>query len=212
MSLTARLATVAVAMLSVAATGNAVSFSFAGNFNHDNDVQLFDLGLLSASTITLQTWSYGGGIDAQGDPVLPGGFEIALQIFDTPTGQALGGPFLPGTASCPPNNPDPARLDSCQDVFGQILLPAGNYIVALTQFDNLALGNLSDGFFYVDVIRDPNFNNGFNFAGLQGTSAWELDILGVDSAAPAPEPASALLIAGAVLLAGIGAQRRRIHL
>ena len=211
MRITSRFATVALAMLSAAITGNAVSFSFAGNFNHDNDVQLFHFGLLSASTITLQTWSYGGGINAEGDPVLPGGFRIALQVFDAPTGQALGVSFLPGTAACPPNNPDPARLDSCLDVFGQLSLSAGNYIVALTQFENLALGNLSDGFFYVDVVPDPNFNNGFNFAGLPGTSAWELDILGVDSAAPAPEPASALLIAGAVL-AGIGARRRRIRL
>src|SRR5215510_1785780 len=95
----ARLGTIGIAILGIAASANADTFSFQGNFIHDNDVQLLHFGLLTDQTVTLQTWSYGGGINAQGDTVLPGGFQVALQIFDAPTGQAMSGGFLPGSAT-----------------------------------------------------------------------------------------------------------------
>src|SRR5262245_47355952 len=104
-----RLGTIGIAILGIAASAHADTFSFQGNFVHDNDVQIFRFGLLTDQTVTLQTWSYGGGTDAQGNTILPGGFQIALQVFDAPTGQAMSGGFLPGSATCPPNNPDPGR-------------------------------------------------------------------------------------------------------
>jgi hypothetical protein len=84
-------------------------------------------------------------------------------------------------------------------------------LLALTQSANDPQGDLSAGFFYVDVIPDPDFNAGFvGTLGLQGTSAWAVDITAVDTAA-APEPASALLAAAGLLVAGIGARRRRFR-
>jgi hypothetical protein len=214
MNITTRLATVAVALLYFTNSGLANTFSFVGNFVHDNDVQFFHFGLLADSTVSLETWSFGGGVNAQGDTILAGGFLPALQVYDAVTGLAMSGPIFPGTATCPPHNADPNRLNSCQDAFGSLSLVTGDYIVALTQWENLPLGNLADGFFYVDIVPDPAFNGGFTFFGLPGTSAWALDILSVDSASAVtaiPEPGSAVLACAGVLIAGIGARRRRVR-
>jgi hypothetical protein len=138
--------------------------------------------------------------------ILPGGFESTLQIFASPSGLAIGGPILPGPdPTCGPRNPDPNRLNFCFDAYAQVFLTAGDYEVALTQSPNTANGNLGDGFLY---DADPNFNNGFvGTFGLQGDSHWALDITGT-SPAVVPEPRSALLVASAFLLVGLGVHKR----
>jgi hypothetical protein len=210
-----KLKIVALALAAFSGSAGAAQFSFTGVFANDNDVQLFNFALSSSATITLQTFGYGGGTNAALQTILPGGFEPVLQVYASPSGIAQGGPLLPGNDNppCTPRNPDPNRLDSCLDVYGQLSLGAGDYVLALTQHANVSLGDLSDGFFYVDVVNDPNFNNSFHGdSGLPGDGHWALDILGVDSASPVgavPEPSTAALTAIAVLLAGFGA--RRIH-
>jgi len=191
------------------------TFSFQGDFAHDNDVQQFNFTLLSPGTITLRTFGFGGGVNGAGDTVLAGGFESVLQVYDS-LGTAQGGPLLPGPDPlCGPRNPDPARANFCQDAFGQISLGAGNFVLALTQAANLPNGNLSDGFFYVDSVPDPNFNNGFvGTLGFQGDSHFAVDISGVDAAAPVagvPEPSSILLGASALLALAIRARRLCAH-
>ena len=208
--------TVAVlALTALPGSLQANSFSFTGTFTNDNDVQLFVFTLSSSTTVTLQTFGYGGGTNSALQVILPGGFEPVLQVYAFPSGIAASGPLLPGNNDppCAPLNRDPNRLNSCLDVYGQLSLLPGNYLVSLTQHANDPLGNLSDGFFYVDVLPDPTFNQGFHGdSGLPGDNHWALDILGVDTASQVgavPEPASALLVAGAVLIAGIGTARRR---
>ena len=65
-----------------AASGAAGQFSFAGSFTNDNDVQFFTFSLFSPNTVTLQTWGYGGGTNAAGQSIAPGGFESILQVYD----------------------------------------------------------------------------------------------------------------------------------
>ncbi len=48
----ARLGTIGIAILGIAASANADTFSFQGNFIHDNDVQLLHFGLLTAGLCT----------------------------------------------------------------------------------------------------------------------------------------------------------------
>src|ERR1700730_6185935 len=98
------------------------SFSFLGNFVHDNDVQLFTFSLVSDATVTVQTLGFGGsaalpgGMNAAGQTVVPGGFESVLQIYQAFTGTAVGGPIQPGPDPvCSPRSPDPGRLGFCQD-------------------------------------------------------------------------------------------------
>jgi hypothetical protein len=92
-----------------------------------------------------------------------------------------------------------------------LALPAGDFLLALTQNANAPLGNLSDGFFYTTAVPDPAFNNHFvGTFGFQRDAHWSVDLLGVDAASPvsaAPEPASAALIGTALLLAGLGRRR-----
>ncbi len=136
---------------------------------NDNDVQRFNFDVLVNTTVTLQTFGYGGGTNANGDVIPSGGFESTLQIFAIPSGLAVGGSILPGPdPTCGPRTPDPTRLNFCFDVYAQVFLTAGNYEVALTQSPNVANGNLGDGFLY---DADPNFNNGFvGTLGFQGSS------------------------------------------
>jgi len=199
------------------AAGVAASFSFIGNFVNDNDVQLFSFTLLNPGTVTVQTWGYGGGTNAAGMPIAPGGFESTLSIFNAPSGTAAGGPFDPGGTPCAPRNIDPnlLPLTLCLDAYGQAALPAGNYFLSLTQSPNEPVsGDLGDGFFFTDAVPDPNFNNHFvGTLGLQRDSHWAVDILSVDAASQiggtTPEPASAALVAGAMVLAGFW--RRRLN-
>jgi hypothetical protein len=195
-------------MLAVASGGVATAgvFSFGGTFAKDNDVQLFSFGLTAASTVTLQTFGYGGGTNGNGQNISAGGFESVLGVFDA-AGTAVSGPIQPGPfAGCTADNL------FCLDAFGQLSLGPGMYIVSLTQSPNDPLGNLSDGFFYVDAVPDPNFNNGFvGTFGRQRNGNWALDIAGVDSASQqtgVPEPGSALLAAAALAVAIIGSRKR----
>jgi len=191
----------------------AGQFSFTGIFLNDNDLQLFTFSLAAPGTVTLQTLGYGGGTNAAGDTIPAGGFEPVLGLFDS-LGTAISGPIQPGPdPTCPPRNPDPARFNFCQDAFAQFSLPAGSYIVSLTQSQNDPLGNLGDGFFYTTVLPDPNFNNGFvGSFGFPGNGSWALDIIGADAATEAgavPEPDTFILAAGAVLAMAVTRKRAR---
>jgi hypothetical protein len=187
-------------------SASATTFSYAGNFGNDNDVQTFNVNLLFDTTVTLQTFGYGGGTNGNGAVIPSGGFESILQVFAMPSGLAVGGSILPGPdPTCGLRTPDPNRLNFCFDAYTQLFLTAGDYLVALAQNPNTANGNLADGFLY---DADPNFNNGFvGTFGFQGGNQWALDIT-VGPAAP--EPRSALLAASAFLLVGL-VVRRRVH-
>jgi hypothetical protein len=201
--------------------GLAGTFSFVGTFTHDNDVQFFNFSLLSGGTVTLQTLGYGGsanntgGTNAAGQVILRGGFEPILQVFNAATGNLEGSPFQGTGGPCGLLTPDPTRDNTCLDVFAQIALAAGNYILALTQNANLANGpNLSDGFFFVDTVPDPNFNNGFvgPTTTLPGNGHWAVDILGADRASipgSVPEPASVVSTGAALAMLGLIVQKIR---
>ena len=204
----------AVLLTGVTAPLVAGKFSFAGTFTNDSDIQLFSFNLLAGTTVTLQTFSYGGGNNSAGNTILPGGIEPTLQVFDFPSGAINGGSILPGeVGNCGPRNTDPNRaLHLCRDDFAQVFLAAGTYVLALTENPNVANGsNLSDGFF---ADADPTTFNQNHFAdvlGQPGDGHWALDILAVDGASPlvgTPEPGSALLAVSAFFLAGLGFRRR----
>jgi hypothetical protein len=191
-----------IATLTFAGLGTASSLSFTGTFALDNDVQLFTFDMTVAGTVTFQTFGYGGGTNALGQVIAAGGFEPVLGVFDS-LGVAQTGPLQPGpNPTCSPRNPDPARANFCQDVYAQLVLPVGSYIVSLSQYPNVPLGNLSAGFFYVDSNPNPNFNGGFTGSfGFPGNGNWALDISGVNNGSVgAPEPGSILLAGGALLI------------
>ena len=192
----------AASMLALAAfaTGaHATDLSFTGSFSHDNDVQRFTFTVGSTSSVTLRSWSYAGGVNAQGDTIARGGFDPILSLFDA-AGAKL---YEQDDAGCTDVDGD-AVTGRCYDVKYTNGLAAGTYTVTIQQFNNFAAGsNLAAGFAH-DGVADQNFRNGFvDASGDKRDAHWAFDILNVDTAVvtppgKVPEPASLALL-------GIGA-------
>ena len=106
--------------------------------------------------------------------------------------------------------PDPIS-GFCLDAFIQSPLLAGSYTLVITEWNNSALGTLSDGF---QQTGNGNFTGAFGcgsgafclFDGTQRNSNWALDISGTD----VPEPTPAFLMAPVVLaMLRVRVRRRR---
>lgn len=197
----------------------AASFSFTGNFTQDDNVQLFNFTVGSQSDVTFRTWSYAGGVNAAGATIARGGFDPILAVFAS-TGLLLG------------TNDDgggnvPVDLSGQRyDTFFTINLVAGNYTVAVMQYNNFAVGpNLANGFVragqgnftpaYVGAscsatqFCDVSGSNAFN----ERDGHWAFDILNVADAVPVPsdsvpEPSTAALIGLGALVLGTVFRRR----
>jgi hypothetical protein len=188
----------------------SASFSFTGSFAQDNSVGLYPFTLNAPASVTLETWSYGGGTDATGQSVPKGGFETDLALFSGSGGFVN---YVLAGSGCPPGNTD-AGL--CGDSLLTQSLPAGRYTVAVTEYFNIPNGNLSAGFLedLAGNFTGPDFcgtTGGFFDTGCnKRTGNFELDIVGATTAAAVPEPASILLFGSAVVVvAAVGVRRRR---
>lgn len=180
----------------------ASDLSFVGNFTTADDVQLFNLVVGAPSTVTLRTWSYAGGTNAQGDTIARGGFDPILALFDS-SGARInqnddGGALVP------------ADLITGQhyDTYLGSLLNAGAYAVSVMAYSNFSRGpTLADGFFGGGSFTDATGN--------ARDTHWAFDVLNVDSASVVspppgvPEPASwAMMITGLGAVGGILRRRR----
>lgn len=151
---------------------SAADLSFTGTFSTDDDVQTFNFTITTASTVTLRTWSYAGGTNANGDVINAGGFDPILALFDS-SGELID---QNDDGSSSHVAADPVTNEHW-DTYLQVDLTAGTYTVAVMQYSNFANG--------------PNISNGFSGSGTTGfvddsgdtrTNEWAFDILNVDSA------------------------------
>ncbi|MEO0869671.1 MAG: DVUA0089 family protein, partial [Cyanobacteria bacterium J06642_11] len=187
-----------VTTLGLGGTAAAADLSFRGTFTQDNDVHLFDFNVADTSTVTLRTYSYGGGTQADGTFITAGGFDPTLSLFDG-TGRYINVNDDDESTTVAADPSTGLRYDSLLEV----VLNAGKYTLALTQHYNFAMGqNLADGF---SQAGNSNFTSNFvrctthqlfcDFTGDIRTNQWAFDALGVQplNAAdkdkpPAPEP------------------------
>ncbi len=199
-----------VLIAAAGAVASAASFSFTGSFVTDDESRFFSFTLPSPETVTLRTYSYAGGMNGMGTVSIRGGFDPILSLF-TGTGTLI-------------NQNDDGDLNVSPDpVTGQYFdsyihttLAAGTYTVALTQYENFAIGpNLSYGF---SRTGQASFTAAFGcsagkFCDLTGdnrTANWEFDVSGASSAVDltaVPEPVTPMLLA--LGLTGLGLLRRR---
>ncbi len=213
---------VGMMLLTGKALAAPLNFSFAGTFDVDNDVQLFNFTLDGASTVYLVSYAYGGGTQANGAEHAQGGMDTIVTLFDS-TGafvtqnddglstcfggaEALG----PGIDAGNTDTITGTRSDPCLSR----VLAAGDYTVAVSQYDNFANApNLTDGF---QEDGQGNFTGAFrcsndSFCDLSGdnrTNVWAYDILNVSAAdVVVPVPAAAWLFGSALL--GLGVVKRK---
>jgi hypothetical protein len=170
----------------------ASNLSFTGNFTHDDDLQLIYFTVDATSPVSFQTLSYAGGTNAASASIAPGGFDPTLSLFKY-SGDKLqlganddGGCGLVGSDG-----------GACLDSFLSAgPLTPGNYVLALTESPNSALGpTLADGF---ALSGSGDFSCPM-FIGTPGPfcdstlrqrdSHWAVDILGADSASLGAPPA-----------------------
>ncbi|MDQ2834908.1 MAG: DVUA0089 family protein [Acidobacteriota bacterium] len=180
------------------ATAKADGVTYTGTFAADNSIATFNLNPNSATDYTFYTTSYGGGANANGMSVsLPGGFVPVLTLFSATTGNVLG--FGGGDAMCHGSSSADPSTGLCEDAsFSEVLGP-GSYVLDLTEFPNVANGNLSDGFLF---SGSPNATG--DVCGVSGGTFLQSDLApcvqrnnsyAVNiSASPVPEPATWLLV------------------
>src|SRR6266852_9642865 len=58
------------------------SFSFTGTFATDDQLKQFTFNLSGTSTVTLRTWSYAGGTNANAGVIPRGGFDPWLSLYN----------------------------------------------------------------------------------------------------------------------------------
>jgi hypothetical protein len=150
-----------------AEVARADTFSFTGTLAAPESVQFYSLDLSTSETVTLQTYGFGGGTNAAGTPISPGGTDPFLAIFSgtgsgatiltdaslNPFGTSLDVSNYPSFAGCPPAGaPTIGGSAQCGDVAMNLpSLAAGIYTVVLADgeyqanaiFDN---GTLGEGF------------------------------------------------------------------
>lgn len=166
----------------------AANLSFTGNFANDADVRFFDFSIAAnSSSVLIKTFSLNGGANAAGVAIAGGGFDPYLSIWDKITGDWVFDTFSK-------NDGDEAVISG--GLYGTLL--AGDYILALTQNDNIAFGsNLSEGFAADYALTSFVPGMPFTSHGGGGSGHWALDILNVNAPPvdiPTPETLPLALI------------------
>jgi hypothetical protein len=208
--------------IGVATAGN---FSFTGIFTQDDQLELFQFTAPSASLV-VRTWGYAGGTNANGQLILPGGFDPILSVFDA-TGGLLSSSVLVDTNNNGAGvDADPTTGNAYDSLLAlNSLSPGGTYVLVLSQNDNIPNNSTyGDGFSQTGA---GNFTAGeFGCGGSapfcespfvpQRNGNWAVDISGVRDAvditnnggAATPEPSSMLLLCTA--LTSLVLLRRRV--
>jgi hypothetical protein len=175
-----------IAAASFPSTATAADFSFTGSFVTDDAKVAFTFDLATASTVTIQSFGYLGGVNAAGQTIAAGGFDDVFSLYDSASQNVI-----------------------ISDDSFTIALKSGSYKLFLTQYDNFGPANLTLPFIFEG---QPNFAGGFvDFNGSQRTGNWALDITGVTTASAVPEASTwGLMLVGFGMAGSALRARRRV--
>ena len=142
-----------------------------------NDTHAYTFAVAATSTVTIQSYGYGGssgapgGMNLAGAVIPAGGFDPYFSLF-TGTGPLATFVASNDDGACPPATPDGGL---CGDSTLSLSLSAGTYTLVVAAFDNMSLaenlgsGTLSDGFSGLgnyDPLRTSNYAIDINGNGL----------------------------------------------
>src|SRR5262245_45134127 len=177
--------------------GGTVSFS--GNFTFDDDIAIFYYNVANTGSVTIETTSYTGG-----------GFVPVLSVFTADGTLWLYDEGYSGNREASIIYPS---------------LGGVNYIVTLTEWDNLPQSKLAAGFTqqgagnFTGVANDPLGTGAFVMPGPDYRSSfWSVDFMSADptfsvtQAVPGPSTAILGLAGGLWIAARVRARRQKLHL
>jgi len=182
----------------------AADFSFSGAFQQDDERRNFTVTLSKSAVISVRTLSFGGGPNAAGAVVTPGGFDPTLSIFNG-SGSLVA---VNRDAGCGSASREPIT-SYCWDSRIDASLTPGTYQVVLTESENLPLGPtvsipfVYDGTGNFTASPSGSPSNGFwDYSLHRRTGSFSLDIRNVDSASLGFVPHVTALTNSASNLAG----------
>lgn len=156
--------------LAFACLGHASSLPATGVFSADNSFVESTFSLTAASNFSAATTSYATG-----------GFVPVLTLFNDTTGMVID-----------------SNGSAVSDAMLSDVLSAGTYDLFLTEFPNVAVGNLGDGFLFAGVpdITGQLYDGGTgmfidDISGQQRTNSFAVS---ASTTAVTPEPSSLLLM------------------
>ena len=124
----------------------AASTSITQVLTDPNSVYTTTFTLASFSDVTIQTWGYAGGTNANGTVIPAGGFDPAVALFQG-TGSAATIYDFDDDGSCPPGNVDAVSGQCLDSTLVEIALAPGTYTLVLMASPNAPVGpTLGDGF------------------------------------------------------------------
>lgn len=194
--------------------------SYTGTLATPEDTFTTVFTLASSSTVTLQTWGFGGGTNANGQVIPAGGFDPLLALFSGTGNGALilvdgfGNPI--GTsdvltnygpyAGCPPAGTVNIGGTVCGDITMSVTLGPGTYTVLLSDGSYIPLAVnpgppiavlLGQGFF---DLTGGAFQTCNGNTCVTDTGNWAFDLTTSGGVVQTPEPSSLLLVIGGAAL------------
>ena len=131
--------------LALGQCAHATPITQTGDFTADNQTVSYSFTLPTTQTVTIYTTSYGGGMNLDGTTSASGGFVPVLSLF-TGAGSIIASDG--GSGVCNGGAQADGSTGLCNDAYLSELLGPGSYEVVLSEFPNVAINNLSDGFLF----------------------------------------------------------------